>query len=365
MRLPRITEGPDAGKVDPERAFQLIRYAADHGVTYFDTAYAYHSKNSEAILGEALDGGYREKVKIATKQPLLAMKTQADIRRNLENTLKKLRTDYLDVYLIHSITPDTWAEIKRRDIPGEFERFRAEGLIRAVGFSYHGNFPCFQEVLSYRDWDMCQIQQNFYDTDKEATAAGIRLAGEKGCALVIMEPLRGGGLATPPAAIQSIYGDSRWPNRSAAEWAFRHLINSPEVSCVLSGMTTLEQLKENIAIFSQPDALPGCLSPEEKDLLGRVKAAYEELSFIPCTGCEYCLPCPQGVNIPRIFKIYNNARIFDRLQPQQRLYFLLKRGKGHGSLCVACGACEKKCPQKLDIIGQLKISHELLDGWLE
>ena len=365
MRLPRIyKEGQDHADVDIEKSVEIIRYAVDHGINYFDSAYAYHNKTSEAVLGEALDGGYRKKVKIATKQPFFAMKTQDDIRRNLEDTLKKLRTDYIDVYMIHNIQSASWEETKQRKVIEEYEKFRQEGLIRAIGFSYHGKFDCFKNVMDYYDWDMCQIQQNMLDVDREATEKAIKLAGQKGSALVIMEPLRGGGLAGAPESVRAIY-DTFPEKRSPVEWAFRHLINYPEISSILSGMTTLEQLKDNIALFSKPNFVPGCLSAQEREILKKAKAAYESLKSIPCTACEYCMPCPHGVNIPLVFFKYNECAMFENSDQPRRSYMLAKRGKRDASQCVACGLCEKKCPQNIDIINQLKIAHAALDGWIE
>jgi predicted aldo/keto reductase-like oxidoreductase len=317
MRLPRIIRGDETTVVDEEKAFELIRYAADHGVNYFDTAYGYHNKTSEAVLGEALEGERREKVKIVTKQPLGAMTTRDDIRKNLENTLKKLRTSYIDVYLIHNIGKDTWEETKQRKIIEEYEKFRAEGMIKAIGFSYHGRLPAFQEVLSYYDWGMCQIQQNLIDVQNEATEEAIHSAGKKGCALVIMEPLRGGCLATPPDAVKALYNE--YPvKRGGVEWAFRHVINYPEVSTILSGVTTLEQLKEDIEIFSKDDAVPGCLTGEELSIIARVREKYLSLKSIPCTACEYCLPCPKGVNIPGVFSRYNDGVMFGSYDQPRR-----------------------------------------------
>jgi predicted aldo/keto reductase-like oxidoreductase len=374
MRLPRVYKGgANTAEVDREKAYEIIRYAADHGVSYFDTAYGYHNRTSEEVLGEALEGGRRDKVKIVTKQPFPVMadlksgggKTISEnIRRNLEHTLKKLKTSYLDVYLIHNIQNSTWKEIKENKIIEEYEKFRAEGLIRAIGFSYHGKFPCFKEVLEFYDWDMCQMQQNLLDINNEATAEGIKLAGKKGCALVIMEPLRGGGLATPPPAVEVVYGE--YPaKRSAVEWAFRHLLDYPEVSTILSGITTMEQLKEDIEIFSKPDAVPGCLSGDEKELIAKVRAAYESLVSIPCTACEYCLPCPKNVNIPGVFSKFNEGAMFGNYTQPRRSYLFQTRSGQDASHCVACGACEKKCPQHIGIIEQLKTAHEALKGWIE
>ena len=363
MRLPRIYENGKA-YVDLEKAFELIRYAATHGVNYFDTAFGYHNQTSETVLGEALDGGLRQKVKIATKQPIWAMKTQADIRRNLENTLKKLRTDYIDVYLIHNINPANWEEVQRREIYREYEKFRDEGMIKAIGFSYHGGAELFPKVLDAYPWDMCQIQQNFLDTDKEATEAAITFAGQKGCALVIMEPLRGGGLAKASKAVQALY-DEFPVRRSPVEWAFRHVLNYPQVSTILSGMTTIEQLKENIALFCRPDAIPGCLSAEEKNLLRKVKTVYDAISIIPCTDCEYCMPCPHGVDIPRVFGLYNDAVRFENFEPSKRGYWFAALMGCDVGRCEECGECNQKCPQGIDVTNQLKAAHQALVGWIE
>ncbi|MDR3303437.1 MAG: aldo/keto reductase [Treponema sp.] len=380
MRLPRIVDAATgSAQVDKERAFEMIHYAVEHGVNYFDTAYGYHATLSEAVLGEALETYHcRDKVNIVTKQPFGIMADLAtgggktilqNARRNLENTLKKLRTSYIDVYLIHNINKPVWNDIKKEKIIEEYEKFRAEGLIRGIGFSYHGQLDCFQDVLSHYAWDMCQIQQNFIDVDREATSEAIHLVGKTGAALVIMEPLRGGLLATPPAAVTALYDEYREksgaPQRSAVEWAFRHLINYPEVSVILSGTTTLPQLTEDIAIFSKPEAIPGCLSVEEQRTLSRVKDTYESLKAIPCTGCEYCLPCPNGVDIPGIFRRYNDGMMYGAFDPPRRTYMFATRAKQDASYCAACGDCEKKCPQGIAIISTLKAAHEKLKGWVE
>ncbi|MDR1970458.1 MAG: aldo/keto reductase [Treponema sp.] len=372
MRLPRIVTG-DHGEVDREKAWEMIRYAADHGVTYFDTAYGYHNRTSEEVLGEALEGGRREKVKIATKQPFGVMtdlssgggKTVLEnARRNLENTLKKLRTGYLDLYLIHNIQARDWEAIKSSGAIEEYEKFRAEGLIKAIAFSYHGDYAGFKPVLDYYDWGMVQIQQNLIDVDREATEQAIVDAGKKGCALVIMEPLRGGNLAFPPAPVQALY-DAYPVKRSGVEWAFRHVLNYPEVSTILSGVSTLEQLKDNIEIFSKPDAVPGNLNDEDKKLIAGVREKYLSMKSVPCTGCEYCLPCPQGVNIPQVFGKYNDGVMFGTFEPSRRTYMFLVRAKQDAGSCVACGLCEKKCPQHIGIIQELKTAHEKLKGWVE
>jgi predicted aldo/keto reductase-like oxidoreductase len=282
-------------------------------------------------------------------------------RRNLENTLKKLRTSYIDVYLIHGLGKSSFEDVKKEKIIEEYEKFRSEGLIKAIAFSFHGDYECFKEILEHYDWGMCQIQQNFMDMEREATEEGIKLAGKKGCALVIMEPLRGGLLAEPPATVQALY-DEFPVKRKGLDWAFRHCLNYPEVSTILSGVSTLDQLKEDIALFSQKDALPFCLKDDEKELLCRVKAKYESLKAIPCTMCEYCLPCPKGVNIPGVFARYNDGKMFGSFEPPRRSYVFMTRGNSDASHCTACGECEKKCPQNISIMETLKSAHEILKG---
>ena len=361
MRLPQIAE--DSPLVDREKAYEMIRYAADNGVNYFDTAFIYHNMTSEEILGEALEGGRREKVKIATKLGFNRMETNDDIRKNLEEALRRLRTNYIDVYLIHGIGPGNWEKIKQRKIIEEYEQFRSEGLIRAIAFSYHGNFENFRDVLDFYDWGMCQVQHNFMDIEKEVTAKGIHHAGKKGCALVVMEGLRGGNLACPPPAVQEIY-DEYPQKRSGVEWAFRYLLNFPEVSTILSGVSSLEQLKDNIAIFSKPDIHAGCLSETEMNIIKCVREKYTSLASIPCTGCGYCMPCPHGVSISGIFAKLNESIMFGTVEPTRRVYSFYTNAKNDAGQCAKCGECEPKCPQNIAIIKELHNAHEKLKGWV-
>jgi predicted aldo/keto reductase-like oxidoreductase len=285
-------------------------------------------------------------------------------RRNLENTLKKLRTSYIDVYLIHNIGKGSWEGVKQNKVIEEYEKFRSEGLIKAIAYSYHGDYALFKEVLGFYDWGMCQIQQNLLDVEREATEQAILDAGKKGCALVIMEPLRGGNLAVPPEQVQAVY-DEYPVKRSGVEWAFRHVLNYPQVSTILSGVSTMEQLKDNIAIFSKTDAAPGCLNDEEKKIIVRARERYLSLKAISCTACEYCLPCPKGVNIPGVFSRYNEGLMFGTFEPARRSYSFQTRANSDASHCAACGVCEKKCPQHIGIINELKTAHEKLKGWVE
>jgi hypothetical protein len=365
MRLPQLTDADGGSYVDREKAFELLRYAADNGINYFDTALGYHAGTAESILGEALEGGRRAKVRIGTKQSLHAMRTPGDIRRNLENTLAKLRSDYLDYYMIHGIGPGKgWEDIKQRGIIEIYEKFKAEGLIRGVAFSYHGNFTHFKEVMEYYDWDLCTVQQNFMDAGREVTEGVYDYMANHRAALAIMEPLRGGALANAPAKVAEIY-DAYPVKRPSAEWAFRYLIDKPRVNVILSGMNTLEQLKENIAIFSQADTGPGCLSTDERTILNQAKEAYESIVTIPCTQCDYCMPCPQNVSIPGILGGYNDGHRYGFFDPPRRGYMFTTRGGRSADKCNNCGECAKKCPQKIDVPALLKTAHETLRGWEE
>lgn len=365
MRLPSTADPKtNLRTVDLEKSYELIRYAADNGISYFDTAFGYHGTTSEAVLGTALEGERRRRVKIATKQPLNVMKDKDNIRRNLENTLTKLKTDYIDIYLLHNVQAGNWDGFKEIGALEVYEQFKAEGLIKAIGFSYHGGYDAFSRVLGEYDWDMCQIQQNLLDIHNEATEQAIKDAGDKGVALVIMEPLRGGGLTNAPAPVKAAY-DSYKTRREPVEWAFRHLVNYPQISCILSGMSDLEQLKSNIALFSKPDMTPGCLSAEEIDIIAKARAGYQSIVTIPCTGCGYCMPCPSGVQIPETFAKYNEGMMFGAFDNPKRSYMFTTRFGGDVSHCTKCGACVKKCPQHIDVVSQLQIAHEKLKGWVE
>ena len=362
MRLPFI--GGDGSKgVDLDAAIELLQYAADNGINYFDTAFGYHGGQSEAILGEALESR-RKDVIYVTKQPLWEMKDAASIRRNLESTLKKLRTDYIDFYLLHRIMPMSWQDIKQREIFREFDNFKREGLVKYVGFSYHGDYKTFEDVAQKYPWDMCKVQHNMLDINREVTPAGIELAGRLGLGVAIMEPLRGGGLSHAPKVVKDVY-DAAQHRRTPTEWAFRYLVNIPEISVIVSGMSNMEQLKKNLSMFNQPDMLHGCLSDGEKQTIANARAAYESIVTMPCTGCNYCIPCPAGVQISNIFTQYNDAHRFGHFDQPRRAYWFAKNIKGDARSCTACGVCVEKCPQEINIIEQLKVAHEALDGWAE
>jgi hypothetical protein len=337
--------------IDEEKAVSLIRQAIDGGVTYLDTAYIYLDKTSETVLGKALQDGYRDKVTIATKVPSEAVHNRAEMEALLDEELRKLQTDHIDFYLMHGIQKEKWEYFKSIGAREFFEDMIRAGKIRYKCFSFHGPYEEFAYILNDWDWDMVQIQYNFMDVEKQAGTRGLQLAHSKGIPVVIMEGLLGGALAKAPDNVQALY-DAFPVQRSPVEWAFRWLCDHPEVSVVLSGCNEPEQIADNLRIFD--GALPNVMTPEEQALIERVRAAYVSRTRIGCTGCRYCMPCPNGVGIPDIFAVWNSVSLYG-IDPNTDWGFRMTKENGHGAdRCVACGACENACPQHLPIIEQLK-----------
>lgn len=348
MRLPAIDN--DNSKIDEAEAIRMIRYAIDNGVNYIDTAWPYHGGNSEIVAGKALKDGYREKTFLATKLPTWLINEKEDMDKYLNEQLKKLQTDYIDFYLLHALDKSKWENMKKVDALSWAEKKKQEGKIRYIGFSFHDEYPVFQEIVDYYDkWDFCQIQYNYMDIDVQAGENGLKHAASKGLGVVIMEPIRGGRLANPPKAVQDIW-DTAKVKRTPAEWALQWLWNQPEVSVVLSGMSTFEQLKENIESAKRSGI--NTLTKEELEIVSKVRNKYKELSPIACTGCNYCMPCPNGVNIPRNFELYNEAHMYNIYEANRKAYKDL--GDAKASSCIECGTCESVCPQHLTIIDYLK-----------
>jgi len=342
MRFPCT---PD-GQIDEEKAIAMIRHAIDSGVKYIDTAYPYHGGQSEIVVGKALRDGYRERVLLATKCPMWSVKTQDDMKRLLDEQLEKLQTDHVDFYLLHAMNNQRMDLAIECDYKAFYAEAMAQGKVRYPAFSFHDDAKAFLRILNDWDgWKMAQVQMNILDDENQATMAGIREAGKKGVGIVIMEPLRGGLLAQPPANVQAVY-DAFAEKRSAVDWAFRYLIAQPEVITILSGMSTPEQLDDNLRIFSAATRDP--LSADETKLFADVKAAYLSRIRTRCTGCAYCQPCPRGVKIPNVFRGYDEALLFDK--SFEKGYARLEEEKADPSRCVNCRKCERSCPQHLPIV---------------
>ncbi|MGA3086700.1 MAG: aldo/keto reductase [Thermodesulfobacteriota bacterium] len=357
MRLPVIDD--DTTRINEPEAISMIRYAIDHGVNYVDTALPYHGGHSEEVVGRALKDGYREKVKLATKILPRFVQTLADFDRILNGQLKRLQTDHLDFYLLHGLNKTTWPKIRDLGIFKWAEGCLKEGKFLHLGFSFHDDFEVFQEIIdAYDRWTFCQIQYNFMDTEYQAGTKGLQYAAEKGLAVVIMEPIRGGMLAkNPPESVLELWASSRW-KRSPAEWALQWVWNHPEVSTVLSGMTTMEQVVENVAAADRSEF--NILSEEELALVKEVQEEYRKRSPIPCTQCKYCLPCPNKVNIPGILGLYNDAAKYDDLNRARFLYTIRIQEDERADQCLDCKECEEKCPQGIPISEWIPKANELL-----
>ena len=343
--------------IDEEKAIALIRRAIDGGVTYMDTAYVYLDRTSEIVLGKALQDGYRDKVTIATKMPTEWVHNREEMENLLENELTKLQTDHIDFYLMHGIDREKWEYFKSIGAPEFFEEKKREGKIRYKCFSFHGPYEEFEYILKDYDWDMVQIQYNFMDVENQAGKKGLELAGSMGIPVVIMEGLLGGRLAKAPANVQALY-DSFPVRRSPVEWAFRWLCDHPQVATVLSGCNEAEQIDENLRIFDTVE--PGIMTKEERELMDRVRQAYLDRTKIGCTGCRYCMPCPNGVDIPGMFAAWNRAGLYET-DPKNDfdLQQIVSRDET-AHHCVECGACEAACPQHLPIIESLKEAQAFL-----
>ncbi|GHV93881.1 aldo/keto reductase [Spirochaetia bacterium] len=352
MRMP-----VSGGHVDENEAIKMIRYAIDHSVNYIDTAYFYHNGESEEIVGKALLDGYRSKTMLATKLPLMGnVKCREDFDRLLEGQLKKLRTDHIDFYLLHSVNKNTWNDvILKLNLLDKMETAKKDGKIGHIGFSFHDDHDTFIKIIdAYDKWEFCQIQYNYMDTDNQAGTSGLEYAGSKGIPVIVMEPVLGGKLANTPPSVQQIF-DQYHTKRTAIEWALNFVWSRREVPMLLSGMSSMEQLKENLRYAE--NAQYNALTDEDMAMLARVKEAYGKLRPVPCTECKYCMPCPSGVDIPANFSIYNDTFAFG-LEASKGGYMWI-RGQ-QADLCTSCGQCESKCPQKIGISALMPKVHERL-----
>jgi len=331
-----------------------LAYAIEQGVNYFDTAYIY--PGSEAAIGEIFERlGCRKDIQIATKLPHYLIKSMDGIEKIFTEELRRLRTDYVDYYLMHMLTDtDTWEKLKALGIEEWIQEKKAKGQIRHIGFSYHGHTDMFCKLIDAYDWDFTQIQYNYMDEHSQAGRKGLQYAASKQIPVIIMEPLRGGKLVNllPEKAKRIIAENDR--GYSAAEWAFRWLYDQPEVTCVLSGMNSMEMLKENLKIADETQI--GAFDASDFELIDKIKTEIEHTVKVGCTGCGYCMPCPKGVDIPETFRCYNNyyaegKRVAIKEYMQCTLF---RKNHSNASMCVSCGLCETHCPQHIEIRKELK-----------
>jgi predicted aldo/keto reductase-like oxidoreductase len=345
MRLPVICN--DAARINEPESIKMIRYAIDHGVNYIDTAYSYHGENSETLVGKVLKDGYREKVKLATKMPTWLVNSQQDMDKCLEKQLKRLGTN-IDFYLLHGLDKERWQKLEELNVISWAEKKMDQGKFEYLGFSFHDEYDVFKNIVdSYENWALCQIQYNYVDAEYQAGTKGLQYAASKKFAVVVMEPIAGGRLAIkPPKPIQEIW-DKAGVKRTRAEWALLWVWDHPEVSVALSGMSTMQQVKENVKTAN--DSGVNKLSKEELSLVDQVTLKYKEVGFIGCTGCRYCLPCPQGVNITGIVSLYNEFYVKSMSDKVKAKYWENITPESQADRCVACGTCEELCPQHLPI----------------
>ena len=352
MRFP----GPP-GRPDPARARELIARAVERGINYLDTAYLY--PGNEACVGAALEElGLRDQVLLATKLPHGSVRAQRDLDRIFDEQLRRLRTDHVDYYLVHNVTsPAQWGRLCELGIEDWIARQRAAGRIRQMGFSYHGSAGDFPVVLDAYDWDFCQIQYNYAGETYQAGTAGLRAAAARGLAVFVMEPLMGGRLADrlPDRARRIIDAAATPELATPAAWGLSWVWDHPEVTMLLSGMNAPEQIDENAALAER--ALPGSLAPAQHEVIARVVEEFERTNRVPCTGCNYCMPCPQGINIPGCFSAYNASYAhgwFTGLSQYFTASAIRTSEPKLVSNCVRCGACARHCPQHIDIPARLE-----------
>lgn len=358
MRLPVLNN--EFSNINQAEAIKMIRYAIDHGVNYLDSAYGYHDGNSEVVVGKALKDGYREKVRVATKLPCFLVSSYVDFDRLLNEQLKRLQTERIDFYLLHGLNNVEWPKVRNLGVLKWAEGAMADGRIGYLGFSFHDTYDVFQEIIdSYNNWILSQIQYNYMDEELQAGTRGLEYAHKKGLAVVVMEPIRGGRLTRTPEKVAKIWASAS-VQRKPQEWALRWVWNHPEVTLALSGMSTKEQVEENVAYaeYSQPHNLKA----DDLALIGRVRDAYFSLNPISCTACRYCSPCPNGVDIPRVFDFYNEAMIYNSAAEQRKKYSdpRMFREENRADKCIKCDQCADKCPQKLPIPDLLEKAHAFL-----
>ncbi|MBQ7888947.1 MAG: aldo/keto reductase [Erysipelotrichaceae bacterium] len=349
MRFPVLEDGT----INEELTFKMLDTAYEQGVNYYDTAYPYHGGESERVVGKWLQTKPRESLYVVSKSPVWKIEKPEDFDTILNEQLEKLQTSYLDFYLLHALSAERWDIVKKFDLIERAEKARAEGKIKRLGFSFHDEYEVFEDILNAHDWDFCQIQFNYMDTQIQAGLKGYELAKSKNIPMVIMEPIKGGQLANVPEEVKSVF-QSIHPDWTDASWALRFVASFDNVYCVLSGMSDMAQTEDNLKTFNEFEPL----TKEEFAAIAKAKDLFDARVQVPCTGCRYCMPCPFGVDIPQCFKILNNASIYNRWENGKKQYQHLE---GKAELCQKCGACMTQCPQHIEIPDMLERVTEQLD----
>ncbi|MEB3430061.1 aldo/keto reductase [Citroniella saccharovorans] len=352
MRLP-VVEGNN-GKIDKIEAMKILKYAYENGVNYFDTAYVYHDETSESMLKDFIKEVGRENILIADKLPVWLCETYEDFEKYLDIQLDRLGTSYIDFYLTHSLSKKTFENMSKNNVYKFLDMAKISGKIKYAGFSFHDEYDVFEKVVDIYDWDFCQIQLNYLDTEYQAGLKGLKYARDKNLDVIIMEPMKGGSLINLPKDALKITYDN-CPNISPAKLA-QKWVYEKDISLILSGMSTMDMVRENMSIASLTD--PIVLSESEKNAAKEVKKLLDSRVKVPCTECNYCMPCPSGVSIPDVFSKYNKKYVFEKKEKMEEKYKKMFEEGKDASKCVECGLCEKKCPQTIKIITKLKDAHK-------
>ncbi len=354
MRFPTNADG----SINEEEALAMIDRAYQAGVTYFDTAYPYHGGKSEGVTGKALSRYSRDSYYLATKLPVWMVETASDVERIFGEQLDRLQKEYVDFYLLHALGRERWKYVKEHGLMEACEKLRADGKIKYLGFSFHDNYEAFEEILTSYQWDFCQIQLNYMDRDTQATLKGVALAEKLGIPMVVMEPVKGGSLAKLPSdGIDELFKKAR-PEASTSSWALRYAAGFDNVKVVLSGMSTMEQVEDNLSTFSDYEPL----SDAERDIIDRVADLLRARVQNGCTGCRYCMPCPAGVDIPRCFSIWNQYHIYENVNEARWNWTKTMDAAQKASNCIKCGKCEQVCPQHIAIREDLARLQAELDA---
>lgn len=356
MRLP-LVDVNDPSSIDETAAAGMLHYAVEHGVNYFDTAHPYHREMSERFVGKALTGTYRDHIHLATKLPMWHVKNRQDCDRLFNEQLQRLQTDNLDMYLLHALNKRSWKTVQEHDVLSFLDDLKENEKIRFAGFSFHDDLALFKEIVDAYPWTFCLIHLNYVDCDYQAGITGLEYAHKKGIAVQIMEPLRGGKLARHvPDDIKEIIARTG-RRQTPAQFGLRWLLNRSEVCCVLSGMSSLAEVKENI-VFASHDHID-TVSDKEMELYAEARVLYRARTRIPCTQCGYCMPCEQKIPITFILELFNDAYMYNSLSESSRAYRVFVKPENRPDKCIQCGTCEEKCPQKVPIIQSLLEAHRI------